>query len=150
MYQHILVPLDGSEPAECVLPHVVAIAGGCNVVRVTLARVVSPFHLHDYAEERLPARERHELEAKATEHAREYLEGIKAGLKKKRISTEIEILTGEPVERLVSWAHNNGVDLIIVSTHGRSDISQLVSKSVAENLLRTAEIPILMVHTPKH
>ena len=46
MYQHIMVPLDGSELAECVLPHVEAIAGGCSVNQVTLVRVVEPLHLY--------------------------------------------------------------------------------------------------------
>jgi nucleotide-binding universal stress UspA family protein len=43
MYQKILVPLDGSELAECVLSHVEAIAGGCRIKEVVLTRVVEPF-----------------------------------------------------------------------------------------------------------
>ena len=42
MYKKILVPLDGSKLAECVLPHVEAIATGCRVADVTLVRVVEP------------------------------------------------------------------------------------------------------------
>jgi nucleotide-binding universal stress UspA family protein len=42
MYQKILVPLDGSELAECVLPHVKAIATGCGIEQVVLLKVVEP------------------------------------------------------------------------------------------------------------
>ena len=42
MYKKILVPLDGSELAECALEHVKAIAIGCNVPEVVLLRVVEP------------------------------------------------------------------------------------------------------------
>ena len=46
MYQRILVPLDGSELAECVLPHVESIAQGCSVPDVVLIQVVERFHRH--------------------------------------------------------------------------------------------------------
>ena len=42
MYQKILVPMDGSKLAECVLPHVEAITKGCNVSNVIFVRVVEP------------------------------------------------------------------------------------------------------------
>ncbi len=45
MYQRILVPLDGSELAECVLPHVEAIAQGCGVKEVIFIRTVKPFYM---------------------------------------------------------------------------------------------------------
>ena len=50
MYQKILVPLDGSELAECVLPHVEAIAEGCNVQNVMFVRVVEPVNIPDSGE----------------------------------------------------------------------------------------------------
>ncbi len=43
MYEKILVPLDGSELAECVLPHVESIAGGCGVVSVVLMRAYETY-----------------------------------------------------------------------------------------------------------
>ena len=46
MYQNIMVPLDGSELAECVLHHVEVIAGGGTVGKVTFVRVVGPLHLY--------------------------------------------------------------------------------------------------------
>jgi nucleotide-binding universal stress UspA family protein len=145
MYQHIVVPMDGSKLAEGVLPHVVAIAGGCNVARVTLVRVVAPFHLYDYAEEKLPPKEKHQLEVKATDDASEYLKGIATQLKKKGVAAECEVLTGDVVKRLVNYADENDVDLFVISTHGRSDVSQMVWGSVAESLLRASRIPVLMV-----
>ncbi len=45
MYKNILVPLDGSELAECVLPHVESIAMGCGVETVTFVRAVEPIHI---------------------------------------------------------------------------------------------------------
>ena len=62
MYQHIMVPLDGSDLAECVLPHVEAIVGGCNVSKVTLIRVIPPLHLYGGIETRISPEDRHRLE----------------------------------------------------------------------------------------
>ena len=148
MYQHIMVPMDGSDLAECVLPHVETISGGCNIGKVTLVRVVAPFHLHDYAEERLPRKERQRLEAKGKENARIYLDRIVEQLKNKGITAQAEVLIGDTVKELVDYANKNDVDLIVISTHGRSGISQWVWGSVADRILRASCVPVLMVRAP--
>ncbi len=148
MYQHIMAPLDGSELAECVLPHVAAIAGGCNVSNVTLVRAITPFHLYAYAEDRLPIKERKRLEAKHVDNAREYLEQVVARLKEKGITAQSKVLFGSEVNELVEYTINNEVDLIVISTHGRSGISRWVWGSVADRLLRACCVPVLMGGAP--
>ena len=101
MYQHIMVPLDGSKLAECVLPHVEAITGGCKVGKVTLARVVVPLHFYAGLESRLSSEERQHLEAKAAEDARIYLEEIVGQLKNKGIVARFEVLQGRPASKLI-------------------------------------------------
>ena len=148
MYQHIMVPLDGSELAECVLPHVEAIAGGCSVDRVTLVRVVTPFHLYAYAEEKLPIKERRRLETAHIDNAKVYLDQIAERLKNKGVTAQPKVLSGSTVEELVDYANKNGVDLFVISTHGRSGISRWVWGSVTERILRASCVPILMVRAP--
>src|SRR3989304_4054781 len=65
MYKKILVPLDGSELAECVLPHVESIAKGCGVESVTFVRVAEPAYRLYNSEEgySLSAKEIESLEA---------------------------------------------------------------------------------------
>jgi len=148
MYQHIMVTLDGSELAECVLPHVVAIGGGCSVSRITLIQVIPPFHLYAYAEDKLPPKWRNELEADVTKRAEEYLNKKAAELKEKGITAETKVLQGSAPEMLVEFANKEGVDLIVLSTHGRSGVSRWVWGSVADRLLRSACVPVLMVRAP--
>jgi nucleotide-binding universal stress UspA family protein len=45
MYKKIMVPLDGSQLAECVMPHVEAITTGCKITNVVFVRVVNPVQL---------------------------------------------------------------------------------------------------------
>lgn len=148
MYQHIMVPLDGSELAECVLPHVEALAIGCNVSRVTLVRVVTPLHLYGGAESGLPPEERQRVEADSMDVARAYLDRMVTRLADMGVSAQAEVLFGNIIDSLVDYASKNGVDLIIIATHGRSGVSRWVWGSVADRTLRAAPVPVLMVRAP--
>ena len=63
MYQHIMVPLDGSELAECVLPHLDSIAEGCYVKQISLVYVVEPLHIRGGLDSRLDDRLENRLES---------------------------------------------------------------------------------------
>ena len=148
MYQHIMVPLDGSELAECVLPHVRTIVEGCNVVKVTLVRVIEPFHIRGGIEVRIPPEERQKLEEHSIDHAREYLEKIAESLREEGVAAQSEVLHGDVVDKLIEYANTNGVDLIIISTHGRSGIGRWVWGSVTDRILRASCVPITMIRAP--
>ncbi len=147
MYQKILVPLDGSALAECVLPHLEAIARGCQVRNIVLARVVEPFHrpTGDYVMDP-------ELVKKfETEHrlaAEAYLKNLASKNNYAGISVKTEVLYGMPAEVLAEYASRNQVDLILIATHGRSGPSRWVWGSVADRILRSSCTPVLMVRAP--
>ena len=66
-------------------------------------------------------------------------------LKSKGITAKAEAAFGDVADSLTEFAEKNNVDLIIIATHGRSGIKRLVLGSVADRILRTSKIPILMV-----
>ena len=148
MYQHILVPLDGSELAECVLPHVKTIAEGCNVVKVTFIRAVGPLHIRGGLESRFTPEEREELENHAEDNASNYLDQLVMQFKGTSVMAETEVLHGDIVDSIIDFADKNGVDLIILATHGRSGVSRWVWGSVTDRILRAACVPIMMVRAP--
>jgi len=149
MYQHILVPLDGSELAECVLLHVEALAERQDACKVTVVRVVSPLHLYGGVESSLSPEERKRLEADSMKVAREYLDGVVTGLRDAGIKAESEVLYGEHVvDEIVEYAEKNEVDLVVIATHGRSGVSRWVWGSVADRILRSICVPVLMVRAP--
>ena len=148
MYQHIMVPMDGSKLAECVLPHVEAVAGISNTIKVTLVRVVEPLHLHGGVESGFMPEERQRLEDDATDIARSYLDNIARQLKDKGTAAEFEVLHGGVIEKLSEYANKHGVDLIIISTHGHSGIGRLVWGNVADRVLRSVHAPVFMVRAP--
>jgi len=148
MYQHILVPLDGSELAECVMPHVEAVATGCHVSRITLIRVVLPLKLTGGLESRITPEERHRLEQDSMSVAADYLEAKARPLRDKGALVDCTVLFGNVVEQLVEYVREHGVDLVVIATHGRSGVSRLFLGSIAERILRSAPSPVLMVRAP--
>jgi len=147
MYQKIMVPLDGSKLAECVLPHLETVARGCAVPDIVLVRVVPPASptVGDYALD--PAQVRRIDEENKTV-AEEYLHNTAKQLAvgESRVSTQV--LIGREAESLADFATKNGFDLIIIATHGRSGVSRWVWGSVADRVLRSACVPVLMVRAP--
>jgi len=145
MYQKIMVPLDGSEMAECVLPHVEAITKGCSVKNVTFVRVVEPFRATMGGEVAFSEEYIRKWEADSKKVAKNYLDNMVA---KVGYPAKGEMLFGRPADILADYAKKNNPDLIIIATHGRSGVSRWVWGSVADRILRSACVPVLMVRAP--
>ena len=148
MYQHVVVPLDGSELAECVLPHVEAVATGCSVSRVTLVRVITPIRLYGGVESHISPEERHRLEKDSMKLAATYLEEKAQSLREAGVVVDCMVLFGNVVEELVDYLEEHEADLVVIATHGRSGVSRLFLGSVADRVLRASPVPVLMVRAP--
>lgn len=147
MYNKILVPLDGSEMAECVLPHVENIAKGCKVGNVTFLRVLDTY-MPSAARAYLGTDQEKEMNKKSEEAAIEYLDRVAGRVNLNGVEMQKHLIIGHPAENIADYASNNNVDLIIIATHGRSGISRWVWGSVANRILRSACVPVLMVRAP--
>ena len=143
-----MVSLDGSELAECVLPHAEAIAGGCQVKEVVFVRVVEPLHMHGGVESRFSPEDRQRLEKDSMNVAEQYLKQVISRGKYDEIGARSEVLFGKVTNTLADYAEKNDFDLIIIASHGHSGISRWVLGSVADRLLRSACVPVLIVRAP--
>ena len=143
MYRKILVPLDGSELAERVVPHVQELAK-CTGAQVVLLRVANvPVLAYSTGDVGLANSARENVESEAYS----YLEGIKARLGNAGVSVVLELGGGNVAETIVDCAANDGVDLIAMSTHGRGGLARLMLGSVADRVIRTSTVPVLLVHS---
>ena len=139
MINHILVPLDGSTLAECVLPHVIAMAPITNA-HVTLLHVMQP--LQSGPSGPVDPIEWH-LQKQNSE---KYLDQIVGQLNEAGIiGVDRIILEGRPASSVVEFAHNNNVDLIVLSTHGQSGLSGWNVSSVVQKILLRSYKSILLV-----
>jgi nucleotide-binding universal stress UspA family protein len=66
-----------------------------------------------------------------------------------RLRPEYALRVGSPAEEIVRYADFCDVDLIIMGTHGRTGIAHVLMGSVAEQVVRTAPCPVLLVRAPK-
>ncbi len=123
MYDKVLVPLDGSEVAEAIIPHVQAMAAGHQSDLILLQVLPATGVVAEVA-----AKERQEAEDHLTEVEQRLLnEGIKVGHTIRH--------GADAAAEIVDYAEVNDVDLIAMTTHGRSGVSRWVFSGVASKVL---------------
>lgn len=141
MYKRAIVPLDGSMVAEGIIPFILEIAGPLDM-EVVLLRVVVPvppsvIEGARYVEVEDPEKRRLEAE--------EYLAPIAVELRAKAVRVRTMVRRGEPAQEILAGAREAGADLIAMTTHGRSGLGRLLFGSVAEAVLRQAEVPVFLM-----
>ena len=139
MFDPILVPLDGSLLAECVLPHTSAIAQAFDA-KVNLLRVL----------DRNQATETTQLFDLVNWQinkagAKIYLDKTSARFKKFGLRVETSVIEGLVAESITEFAQNQGTKLIILSSHGRSGLSQWGISSVTQKIIFSAPTSVLII-----
>ena len=153
MYEKILIPLDGSNVGEAALPLIeglIAKFSAESKVEVTLFQVVSQLSHWVVAGEtgaRVPYTET-ELQMLKQEAA-DYLEKAAEVLRSQGTTVKVQVSLGDPTEEIVKIAEEINVDLIAMSTHGRSGLSRLAFGSITEKVLRLGTKPVLTVRAPQ-
>jgi nucleotide-binding universal stress UspA family protein len=139
MIDPILVPLDGSLIAECVLPHAAAIARAFDA-KVILLRVLDK----NQANEKAQLFDLLNWQINKT-GAKLYLEKISARLQKSGLRIETAVLEGLVAESITEYALSRGIKLIILSSHGRSGLSQWGISSVTQKIIFSAPTSMLII-----
>jgi nucleotide-binding universal stress UspA family protein len=161
MYKKMLVPLDGSKLAECALGHAEELAKGCSAGKIILVSVTEQVKGQTQAPE---AREvyrrtdRPEFRAalsgitvifgKKQRQAERYLGRVASKLEAKGITADMDVLIGDPADKIVDYARDSGCDIIVMASHGRSGPSRWAFGSVADKVLRSSGIPVLLIRAP--
>ncbi|MBN1179107.1 MAG: universal stress protein [Anaerolineae bacterium] len=147
-HRTILVPLDGSRLAECVLPHVRSLIRPgttrlhlCSVLTTGLGdRTVALMTTYPPGMQlSATALARAELQLEV------YLREVAAHLRERGASVQHHIRRGNPAEEVLNYAYEIQADLIVMSTHGYSGASRWVYGSVASRVLRGAPCPVLLI-----
>jgi nucleotide-binding universal stress UspA family protein len=143
--QRLLLPLDGSTLAERAIPPAFAIARALSndtTCTLHLLRVVPPLLMAIdpvlYAE----------TLSFAEEEARNYLADIQQKWGSDNVATIADIHTGPVAESIINYAQKRQINLIVMSSHGRSGIGRWVYGSVAEKVLRQACCASLIIRQP--
>ncbi len=135
MIQRILVPLDGSSLAACVLPHVAAIASTQHAEVLLLNVMESP-------PEKLGPRNV-DCRLRRAEALR-YLEEKAAGFSAKKLPVGVFVLEGRPAEQIRDFATGEGIDLIVLSTQGEGGSSVQLG-AVAQKVVGVGDTSVLLI-----
>jgi nucleotide-binding universal stress UspA family protein len=141
MFERILLPLDGSALAEQALPYAVALArcqgGTIHVLRVAPILVPLDVEASAIAYQQVVEEER--------AAAQSYVDRMVARLQQEGISAEGQVKMGDPAGEILETARQINASAITMATHGRSGLGRLLFGSVADQVLRGASVPVLLI-----
>ena len=144
MFSKILVPLDGSDTGEAVLPHVMELAKGLKL-EVTLLQVIAPgIHVHtigglDYVNFT-------EQQIESTQaSAKQYLKEVSRKFKGTQATVKYELKLGDPAEEIIKFADETDTYLVAMSTRGHSGIERWTLGSITHKVLHSGNTHVLLV-----
>ncbi len=141
MYRKILVPLDGSKVAEGVLPHAkeLAYAVGAELILLTVgANPAMDFAFSD------PGLAQNAM-AEQEERSQKYIGEIENELKAAGFKTSTQLRVGSVAEVILGVAEELQVDVIAMSTHGRTGPARWLLGSIAERVVHNSKVPVLLI-----
>jgi nucleotide-binding universal stress UspA family protein len=145
----ILVPLDGSALAEEALPAAVALAAALGL-DLLLLQVVRPVLLSRDPTLPIPSAYDQELTDACRTQAQDYLDDIAEQLRDRRLrATAVAVLGWHAAEAILDVARPETVSAIVIATHGRGGFRRIALGSVADKIVRGAEVPVLVYRPAK-
>jgi nucleotide-binding universal stress UspA family protein len=144
MYKKVLVPLDGSDLAECMLSHLKSLFKDGSIGEVTLLNIVAidvPWADLETGHFNLDA-----LRKQVFSSSKKYLVKVKSRLSSEGIKVTTKSMeANRPADTIADYAKKNGMELIIMATHGHTGFKKLMLGSVASGVLNQAVVPVLLI-----
>jgi len=141
-FEHVLIPLDGSALSEEILRPALAL-GALMDAKYTLLQALDPLvaeHTHPpYAAGLDPA-----MLEELRQSALAYLAGVAARLRAQSLEVRTNLVVAQPHVAILDYTREHAVDLIAMSTHGRGGLARMLLGSVADKVIRGADVPVLL------
>jgi nucleotide-binding universal stress UspA family protein len=143
LYRKILVPLDGSKTAQGVLPHAKALAYSEGAEIILLNVAANPALEFAFSDPSIAAKSIAEQE----EQGKNYIKGIESQLKSAGFKVSTLLREGAAADVILKVAEEMQVDVITMSTHGRSGAARWLMGSVADRVVRYAKSPVMLIRS---
>ena len=142
MFENILVPIDLSNPSNQAFKISLDLAQKYNS-KVTLLTCVEGDAWHHYFYD---ARADSELLKKQSKAAKKFMEKLEDVAQKSGIKVKLQILKSTSVARdIATFAKSRKIDLIVMSSHGRTGLDKLILGSVANGVIQRSKTPVLLI-----
>lgn len=142
----ILYPVDFSENSYKVLPYVLSIAEKYNA-QIFILHVVDD--LRRYAGIHVPHPSISEIIKEAVTAGNKMLDQICQEHLQSCPNFQRRLVSGDPREQILKFIDGEGIDLVIMGTHGRKGIERAIFGSVAEYVVKNAKVPVLTINPLK-
>jgi len=150
LVKRILVPLDGSKLGEVAIPYAEALAQALGAELVLFQALITPVSRVGYYEGRsMSPADFQKIEEEISASAMDYLDSLGEVVKEKGLRPLSVIREGSAPEQILEYAETNRIDLIAMSSHGRSGIGRWVLGSVTDKVLHAGDTAVLTVRAIK-
>lgn len=147
MFDQILIPIDGSNPAKNAAQSGVELAAEHDAA-VHILYVVEPVPLGGFSAGPEPASAGHsEIIDEQNEEARQAIDEVVELCQEHGLTVTDAIEYGEPHEEILDYAEAEGLDGIVIGTHGRSGAERVMIGSVAEKVVRKSPVPVVTIRS---
>lgn len=149
-FRKVLLPLDGSDTGESAVPFAEELARKTNA-RLLLLSVMMPAYRITAAQD-YPGVDLEPIMKAQKESAEIYLHDVETKLKQRGITVSSDTMVGSAAETILDYSKEKQVDLIAMSTHGRSGFGRWILGSVTDKVVRASEIPVMVMRAsgPPH
>lgn len=139
--RQILIATDGSETANEAADFGIEMVG-CSGAKVYAVYVIDTTPYRSVSLDKIWSKETLEEFEKVGHEATSYIEktGKAAGME-----VESRVLKGNPAEKIISFAEDNNIDMIIVGSLGKGRYERAVLGSVSEKIVKHAKVPVMVV-----
>ncbi|GAA0243212.1 universal stress protein [Haladaptatus pallidirubidus] len=145
MYDQILIPTDGSDGTKTAVKQAITHAQTYDA-ELHVLHVIDQSAVEITAPPTIEGISADVVHEQLDEQGQSLINEVTEEANKSGVSTTTEIVEyGRPHEEIQSYAAEQDIDLIVIGTHGRSGLNRQLLGSVAEKVIRTAEVPILAV-----
>jgi nucleotide-binding universal stress UspA family protein len=141
--EKILFPIDFAEDFETLLPWVSTFV---NNFDATLYIVFVTQDLKDFSSFYVPHGNLQQFQEEALKAAQEKMSATAKEHFKTFKKVEARVAQGSPADKIIETAKKEGVDLIIMGTHGRKGLERAIFGSVCDKVVRTAPCPVLTIN----
>ena len=147
MYEHILVPTDGSETSRAAVDQAVDLASKYGATLHALYVIDVDATSYSLGTEQVDRIRQGHLDEmpEVTESAEEATGYVADAAADRGVTVEEHVTAGEPARAIRKFVEENDVDLVVMGSHGRSGLSRVVLGSVTEKVLRRTRLPVLVV-----
>jgi nucleotide-binding universal stress UspA family protein len=142
VFRHVLVPLDGSLLSEQAIAPAIAL-GALAQARYTLLQALDPL-VAEHTRPPYPAGLDRQLLPEVRANALAYLEQVAARMRTQSLEVQTSLVVGLPALAISEYAHTHAVDMIAMATHGHGGLLNLLLGSVADAVIHTAGVPVLL------